>query len=234
MKRHLILHEATEMRAKGYSYKQIAKKLNISHSTAFEWTKNIELNESALRRLSSRVADARYRSGYTQHLSKQKTLDIIKRQQKEYLESLKTDKSNQLLCAMIYWCEGAKSDEAVTFTNSDPALIAKFLFLLRNSFTLDESKFRVGMHLHSYHNEEMQRTFWSNITQIPESQFIKTFHKQNSGKVKRHNYPGCISVRYHDCLVARSLLELAKLYMNESHGECADARAGLQNLPRSV
>ncbi len=44
-----------------------------------------------------------------------------------------------IICAMIYWCEGGKSErDAVYFTNSDPDLISLFLRLLRKSFNLDE------------------------------------------------------------------------------------------------
>ena len=81
-----------------------------------------------------------------------------------------------LFCALIYQCEGSKDiRDSITFTNSDPNLIKTFLFLLRKSFDLDEKKLKILMHLHKYHNEKIQKSFWSKITRVPEEQFNKTY-----------------------------------------------------------
>ena len=80
---------------------------------------------------------------------------------KNYFKSVDLDKSIMfLLCSMIYESEGGKSNFGVLeFTNSDPDLVKIFLSFLRKSFTLDENKFRVVMHLHSYHNEVKEKNF---------------------------------------------------------------------------
>ena len=117
---------------------------------------------------------------------------------------------------MIYWCEGNKSlRDSVFFTNSDPRLIANFLHLFRNSFDIDESKFRVCMHLHDYHNEEKQLNFWSDVTFIPKNQFFKSYKKLNTKKRIRDNYQGCIQVRYYDINIARKLQAVAKEFMDK-------------------
>src|SRR6185369_13954076 len=94
---------------------------------------------------------------------------------------------------------GNKSPRSfITFTNSDPDLVATFLRLFRNSFDLDEKRFRVLMHLHKYHNEEVQRNFWNKITRIKNEQFYRSYLKPNSGKYKKEGYQGCIKVQYTD------------------------------------
>jgi len=68
------------------------------------------------------------------------------------------------------------------------------------------------MHLHSYHNENIQKDFWSNLTKIPKTQFNKTFLKPHTGKRIRDNYPGCVAIIYHDRALARLLKEIYRLF----------------------
>jgi len=187
----------------------------VSKSTISKWVKNIEL---------SPLAQARIDSNYTKgQLASQKTI-----KEKTYRKNLEADifainklknvnlfsELSLLLCTMIYQCEGSKSiKDSVTFTNSDPDLIKTFLFLFRKSFDLDENKFRVLMHLHNYHNENLQKKFWSNITGIPIQKFLKTTNKVNTGLYKKEDYQGCIQVRYKDVKIGRIISAVAKKFM---------------------
>lgn len=101
------------------------------------------------------------------------------------------------------------------FTNSDPILVKVFLSALRKSFDLDESKFRVAMHLHSYHKEKEEKVFWSEVTSIPESKFLKTFKKQESGINKKEGYRGCVQIKYFDVNIKRTLLASKLLLANK-------------------
>ena len=48
----------------------------------------------------------------------------------------------KILCALIYWCEGAKVKTGIAFTNSDPNLVRTFLHLLKTGFDIDEKNSR--------------------------------------------------------------------------------------------
>lgn len=61
------------------------------------------------------------------------------------------------------------------------------------------------MHLHEYHNEDERLAYWSQITEISQKQFYKTYHKPNTGKSVRKDYPGCIAVKYYDVDILRKL-----------------------------
>ena len=76
---------------------------------------------------------------------------------------------------------------------------------IRRGFALQEKKFRAIVHLHGYHDDQQQKIFWSKIAGIPLSQFSKSYQKQNTGKRKRENYQGCLSIRYNDATLARML-----------------------------
>jgi len=214
MKKELEI-KAKKLRVKGYSVKELHKMLGVSKSTISLWVQNVELSEKAKARLQRNYTNGQ--------LASQKTIKEKTRQKniqadnfaKEILLKIDFNKTNQaVLCAMIYFCEGNKSLKSlVTFTNSDADLVRTFLYLLRNSFDLDEKKFRVLMHLHKYHNEKTQKDFWSSITGIPQEQFNRSYLKPNSGKYKKEGYQGCIKVHYADVSVARKLQSIAKMFM---------------------
>ncbi len=214
MKKDLQIR-AKKFRKQGYSIKELKEILGVSKSTISVWIKNVHLSEKAQSRL---------RNNYTKgQLASQKTIKE-KTEQKNLeadnfaINNLKridfSSEINLLLCAVLYQCEGSKSiKDAVTFTNSDPDLIKTFVSLLRNSFNLDEKRFRVLMHLHKYHNEKIQKDFWSKITKIPKKQFNKSYLKPSNEKYKKEGYQGCIQVRYRDVIIGRKLQAVAKMFM---------------------
>ncbi len=214
MKKELQI-KAKKLRIEGYSVKELHRMLGVSKGTISIWIQDVKLSDKA---------QARLRQNYTNgQLASQKTIKEKTRQKniqadhfaKNVLSKANISKAElTILCAMIYLCEGNKSFKSlITFTNSDPSLIATFLYLFRNSFELDEKKFRVLMHLHKYHNEKIQKEFWSKITQIPQEQFNKTYLKPTNEKYKKEGYQGCIKVYYGNVSMARKLQSIAKMFM---------------------
>ncbi len=201
------------LRRQGKSLREIAKELDVSQSTASFWVHHVALGERARKRLQQLGIHGRIKGVLT---NQKKRLAVIK----ERTDAMKqvvartslTRQSARIYCALLHWCEGSKDTGCVYFTNSDPVMIATFLSLLRKGFGIDESKFRVCMHIHGYHDERIQKRFWSHATRIPEHQFIKTFHKKNTGKSLKEGYQGCVSIRYYDALVAMELQILWQLF----------------------
>ncbi|HCC83232.1 TPA: hypothetical protein DEP96_00085 [Candidatus Uhrbacteria bacterium] len=132
----------------------------------------------------------------------------------------KTKNFWRLVAALLYWCEGGKQSlsSGINFSNSDPELMKTFLSALRKGFTLDESKFRVLMHLHEYHDETKQQTFWSRVTNIPVAQFQKTYKKPHTGKRKHLNYEGCASLRYYNAGIVKNLIIIYSQFAKHSEG----------------
>ncbi|OGI65252.1 hypothetical protein A3A95_03610 [Candidatus Nomurabacteria bacterium RIFCSPLOWO2_01_FULL_39_18] len=214
MKKDLEI-KAKKLRIKGYSVKELHQILGVSKSTVSGWIQGVKLSEKAQMRLRKNYTNGQLASQKTiKEKTHQKNI-IADNFAREILSKMNyTTADLALLCSMIYFCEGNKSLKSlVTFTNSDPDLITTFIFLFRNSFKLDESKFRVLMHLHKYHNEKTEKDFWSKITKIPQNQFNKTYLKQNSGKYKKEGYQGCIKIYYGDVSIARKLRSIAKMFM---------------------
>lgn len=205
--------KAIALRIKGNSVKQVSAKLGISWSTASLWLREIKLSKEAKEKLKKRSDEARARGCVTNRRKKIDRLDAINNRVVEEIDRIDlSESSNKLLCAMIYYCEGAKNDSAVYFANSDPQLLKLFLSLLRSNFKLDESKFKVIVHIHEYHNWPKQLNYWSRVLKISKKYFFRPYLKAHTGKNKKEGYPGCVSVRYYDSNVSRELLAYAKQY----------------------
>lgn len=205
--------QAIILRKRGFSIKEISKKLGNAQSTVSSWVREVQLNKTAQKILINKSI-----------LGKRKGLNIIQKKRaeikddifKKCLRSLKSlyfsKELLKIFCALLYWGEGSKNESAVVFTNSDPLLIVTFLQLFRNAFNLDETKFRICLHLHPYHKISEQKFFWSKITKIPSGQFIKIFKKVKSGKNRKKDYRGCVSIRYHDYKLALELNSIWKIF----------------------
>ena len=203
-----------ELRKLGHSVKELHEAIGVSKSTISRWIQAVQLSPNAQKRLNDRSTKARIKAELTiRRITQQKNL-IANDFSLSVLDSSKIDKNIQrIICSMVYFCEGAKAINNVGFTNSDPFLVRSFMFLFRNAFDVDESKFRIVMHLHDYHNEEQQKIFWSGITSIPHDQFHKTYMKESDHRYKKDGYQGCIKIYYYDVSVSRKLRFIAKNFM---------------------
>lgn len=117
------------------------------------------------------------------------------------------------LLAMLYWAEGAKHEKVygLVFANTDPKLMRLYVSLLRKVYPLDESRFRVRLHLHYYHRHAEAIDFWSNALKIPPSQFGKIYVKKRSkSKRFRKNFHGICFVKYPANHAREELLALGR------------------------
>lgn len=205
-----FVKKALELRKNGYSYEEISKKLDIAKSTACLWCNKVILDKKARERIVRRSTMGIIKAKELLKTRRNKIIKEIKDKADLYLLQSKFDKKiNKLLCSFLYWAEGEKNSNSVTFINSDSLMIKCFLTLFRLSFKLDEKKFRALIHLHEYHNETEIKNYWSKITNIPLSQFLKSYLKSHTKKTIRKGYKGTISVRYYDYKIA---LELGLIY----------------------
>ncbi len=200
--------KAHTLRSQGQSLSEIASELSIAKSTASLWLRDVVLSKTAKEIIAEKQFNGRLEGRKIIEAERNSILEHIDQKSTLYIQRNKP-KSQQYkaILALLYGCEGVKrSDGRVVFVNSDPELIGYFISLLRKAFTIDESKFRILMHLHGYHNEKKQKAFWSKITAISENQFSRTFWKSEGKKNKREGYQGCISLRYNDKSVQTELV----------------------------
>lgn len=207
-----LREEAIKLRKLGYSIKEVSEEMGIAKSTSSLWLRDIKLSLQAEKRLEERRVIGQYKSRASILAKAEKQKNIRLKRAQQTLSNLIISKELAMLCcSLLFWCEGNKgtNDRFVRFTNSDPKLVKLFLSFLRTGFAIDETKFRILMHLHTYHDEIKQKNFWSKNTNIPSSQFHKTYWKLNTGKKKHKDYQGCIAISYYSSELAK---ELSALY----------------------
>ena len=212
-----LKEKALSLRSQGYSIKEIAEYLHIGKSTSSLWVRGVILNKQAKNRLDNRRLEGYYKNSLTwekKRIKSEKQREVIA---SDIVKQISKDNNHlKIYCALLYWCEGGKTDRyGVRFINSDPALIKTFLNLFRKSFRVDERKFRVLLHLHDYHDGEKQKNFWTSVTNIPKKQFLKIFWKPHTSKRIRDNYQGCASIYYYDADIARRLCSLSKMFSHK-------------------
>lgn len=217
-----VKEKAIKLRKQGYSIKEVAKILHIAKSTSSVWLNSINLDERAQTRLQERQILGQYKSMQVHRQKHEAASQVLLNNVREYVSRIALSKElAKLHCALLYYCEGAKDTNCVKFTNSDPTVIKLFLYLLRQAFHIDETKLRITLHLHEYHDEQEQKRFWQEVTQIPRAQFHKTWIKPHTGKRKRVGYKGCITTVYYDTRLAKELMAIYNCFANDlaSHRE---------------
>ena len=203
--------QAHLLREQGKSLKEIAEALGIAKSSASYWLTG-HANKGAFGTMNRQewLAKIRVKSLQVRRNNSIKRQSIIDDQAKIIATQLNpTLETKRAILGAIYWAEGAKTNtKTVCFANTDPLLIKLFITLFRECYDIDESKFRMRLHLHRYHNEEIAKDFWSELTKIPIGKIGKIYWKKepNSGKRYRQNFMGICFVRYNDVHILREII----------------------------
>jgi hypothetical protein len=207
--------QAIVLRKQGFSLKEISEKVKVAKGTVSLWVKDIELTPKACIRLLARIKKGQYISARNKRKKTELREKMFEKEARKWASGIRISaQQEKLICAMIYWCEGAKGHaQGIDFTNSDPYLVKYFIDLLGRVFSVPRDKICARLHLHSYHDPEKQKKFWAKILRISEDQFRNPYLKPNSKKRIRKDYPGCINIRYYDSILARKIMHLAKAYI---------------------
>lgn len=209
--------KAITLRKQGYSLKEISKTLNIAKSTASAWLSDILLSKQTQEKLAQKKILGQYKAVLIKKKASTDKKIKLEKEAKIMLQSISFSKEiAKLCCALVWWCEGNKSTSVLRFTSSDITLVQNFLFLLRSAYEINETKFRALVHLHSYHNDLVQKEYWSKITKIPIKQFYRSFHKPNTGKRIHANYSGCLAISYYDSKIAKDLQAVYNAWSNHT------------------
>jgi hypothetical protein len=115
------------------------------------------------------------------------------------------------------WGEGSKGEGEVNFANSDPEMVRFFCAWLRRFFEVDEKRLRVRVYLHLGLDLDAVEQFWSELTQVPRSQFRKPYRAVPDPSIRRnkHEY-GCAYVRYTCTKTHRQVMGLVRALLSSS------------------
>ncbi|HUQ63041.1 MAG TPA: hypothetical protein VM121_04760 [Acidimicrobiales bacterium] len=111
----------------------------------------------------------------------------------------------------LYAGEGAKTEGAVGFSNSDPRMLRFFCAWLRRFFDIDESRLRVRLYLHEGLDLDAAVAHWSVVTGIPAGQFGKPYRALPDAGIRHNKHEhGCATVKYACSRTHRAIMGLVR------------------------
>jgi len=204
---------AQKLRKKGYSYKEILKRINVSKSTISLWCRDIALSPTQALRLSKKklqgAAKGRIIGAKKQQQRRlAETKELLKKGRSEVGRMTKRDRF--IAGIALYAAEGTKQDGRVDFSNTDPKLIKFMMSWFREFCRIKEEKFRGSIWIHENRNEARAKRFWSRTTGIPLKQFHKSYiaeNKTSSKKIRKHIHKyGVFGIRLVDVKAHRRIM----------------------------
>jgi transcriptional regulator with XRE-family HTH domain len=194
---------ARELRAKGYTYVEIAAELGVSRSSVSLWVRDMP----RVGRLSYQEFRKRNAAGVSmfwaaESLRREARRSAISAAAAAQIGEL-TDREILIVGAIAYWCEGAKNKphrraNEVAFINSDPQLISFFLRFL-TSVGVDSARLICRVYIHESADVAGAQRFWQQLTGLPQDQFrsptLKHHNPQTIRKNTGEDYHGCLTVR---------------------------------------
>jgi transcriptional regulator with XRE-family HTH domain len=203
--------KARQLRARGYSYLEIAAELGVSKSSVSLWVRDMprvgRISEEEIRYRKSVRASAFWAEESPRRAARRKA---ISERAAADISSL-TDREVLIAGAIAYWCEGTKDkpyrrpENRVAFINSDPRLILFFLRFLAVA-GIERERIYCRVSIHESADVAGAERFWRQVTGLPDDQFGRPTLKRHNPVTIRKN----TGDDYHGCLVisVRKALEL--------------------------
>ncbi|HSX48928.1 MAG TPA: hypothetical protein VLE44_01570 [Candidatus Saccharimonadales bacterium] len=200
-----LIGRVIDLRKSGKTYSEIQKitKIKIPKSTLSTWTSKINYSPDYYERVkkinSLNLMQARKIASQKLKEKRSKLVKYLRDKNLGCLTAI-NPQVQKLLLSMIYQAEGAKykSTSCLNLGNSSPKFIELYLYLLRNSYKIDESKFRIRIQCRADQNVQLLEKFWQKITNIgPERTYPTYIDKRTIGKpTLKKDYKGVCTVHY--------------------------------------
>ncbi len=188
---HVDKHErARELRAQAWTLEEIAAELGCSKSSASLWTRGVDFTP---RPRSRGHASQR---PHPLHLKKLAEIEECRQWAQAEVGEM-SDRDLFMAGIGLYAGDGSKGEGRVTFSNSNPALVALFCRWFRRFFDVDESRLRARIYLHQGLDLGAAEDAWSTLLAIPRSQFYPAHRPRAVVSVRSNKHEfGCAHVMY--------------------------------------
>lgn len=214
-----IIDKVRKLRVNGHTYYEICQKIKrrIPKSTLSYWCQDIKLPADFRRRIAKINVENREKGRLAaleaNRIKREKFLNKLKKKNLHLIAGL-NKREKKLLLAIFYLCEGSKypSTQCLKFASTDPEIIKFFLFLLRESFAIDESKFRVETICRADQELSLIVGYWQKVARISKDLFYRPrIDKRTIGKKTRNkNYKGVCVIIYFDTSIQLELQLLSR------------------------
>jgi hypothetical protein len=204
--------KARALRAQNRTLADIAKTLGVSKSSVSLWVRDVPFTPS----LQLRGVRGPHRRPHPAHEAKLRQIDELNREGAARIGTL-SEEAFFVAGVALYAGEGGKTDGSVRFPNSDPEMVRLFCAWLRRFFTIDESRLRCCVYLHEGLDLEATETFWSELTEVPRSQFGKAYRAKPDPSIRRNKHEhGCFYLKYSCSRTHREIMGLVRALLSSS------------------
>lgn len=206
---NILKSKAFELRECGNSYGQIMRTLGLtSKGTLSYWFKNLELSETAKKKLENNMRIATERGLLS--FNKKRTEMIVKENETirtSYLSRIKkiNERDLTLLGTALYWGEGQKSFNNqgrrypyLSFANSDPQMILLFLKFVKEILKTPQNKISAIAMIYPNFSSQKSINYWQTLTGIPIERFraYKAISRASKGIRPKNLLPyGTLQIR---------------------------------------
>ncbi|MBU1148472.1 hypothetical protein KKI23_00090 [Patescibacteria group bacterium] len=215
--------EATELRRKGKSYKEISRILGIPTATLCGWFKDLDWSIEIRNQLGANTSFS-----YPEKLklmvaaTRKKFALLHEEYRQEAIKEFEVKKDDPLFIAgvMLYWGEGDKNvnNSSIRLTNSDLGMIRSFYLFLVNSMGIPKERVTINLLIYPDLIDSVQKKLWSDITGIPLSQFQKSVVIKGRHPTRRLAH-GVGMIRIGGRKYKEKLIKWIDLYMREINGK---------------
>lgn len=180
--------QARELRKQGWSLLEIANKLHVAKSSVSNWVRNIKLTPKQKKRLDDKRIKFAAQGGKRGNRKVARKHREIRQsyQQKGYEEA---DYSwLHVAGCMLYWAEGTKGKNAISFSNSDKDMHLFFLRFLREYYNIKDNQIRVHCNTAKHANKSVEEIeeFWMKVLGLSRECFVKTTIAERGIKKIKH------------------------------------------------
>lgn len=191
--------QAVELRKEGMSISSISSVLHVSKNSVSRWCRDVVLLPMQLEALKAQSGVGRLIGAELNRRKKEEKLHAAK----EFGDKLFSVLSKEALFHVglgIYWGEGSKGYNRVSFINSDPEMVLFMYHWFRTCFALQEEDFtfRVSINkMHEGRNEQILE-YWARTLDVSVQRFKKTSFIKTVQRKKYDNsdqYYGMLTIR---------------------------------------
>ena len=163
--------KARELRAAGEPYKRIAARLGVSVNSAYRWTRDIELTEEQKQRNQTGPRGPQNPSHIARRAEAWSRLHRERRRsyQEEGRQRARMRDPLHMAGCMLYWAEGSKQRNTLTFANSDVEMVRFFIVFLKEALGVRSEQCRVRLNVYTNNGlplKEIER-HWLRALELP-------------------------------------------------------------------
>lgn len=179
--------EAISLRSAGFSYNQIAEKLGVSKGTIHAWLKGcINEEENSDIRLGLQCRASKIKGEKASRLARKKREEW----QNNGKITARAKTSMHVAGCMLYWAEGGKHRNQLSFVNGDVNMVKTFVRFLRECYGeyIQSMTLRINFYSGNGLTQEEIENFWLQELQLDRTSLRKSivdyFPSEKHGKKK--------------------------------------------------